>query len=122
MHVARVALVPDRRYSDLGFAQILVGEPHAVEDGLGPALGLGFGDAGAVLVELEGRRRGLDGDGRRRRLDGVGDGGADGGEGETWVGAIAGNRRLKGDAWGWDCEGGLHGGAWEWGVEVFGGF
>lgn len=93
-----------------------------MEDGLGPALGLGLGDAGAVLVELEGRRRGLDGHGRRGRLDGVEDGGADGGEAETWVGAIAGNRRLKGDPWGWGYEGGLHGGACGWGVEVFGGF
>lgn len=85
MHVARVALVPNRRNPDLGFAQILVREPHAVEDGLGSTLGLGLCDAGAVLVQLLGRRA-LDGD-RWRGLDGGSDR-----EGETRARAIVGNR------------------------------
>lgn len=62
MHIAGVPFVPDRRYADLGLAQILLGEPHAVKNGLGPTLGLGLRDAGAVLVELlvllRGRGRG----------------------------------------------------------------
>lgn len=54
MHVASVALVPDGGNADLGLRQVVLGEPHAEEDRLGPALGLGLGHLGTVIVELVG--------------------------------------------------------------------
>lgn len=65
VHVACVALVPDGRYSHLGLPHVVIGEANTVKDGLGPALGLGLRDPGAVAVKLFGdggdfrcRRRG----------------------------------------------------------------
>ena len=55
MHVAGVALVPNRWYTDLRLVHVLIRETHAIEDGLWAALGLGLGDMRAVLVELVGR-------------------------------------------------------------------
>lgn len=52
MHVAGVALIPDGGNPDLGLREVVVREADAVEDCLGAALGLGLGDARAVLVEL----------------------------------------------------------------------
>lgn len=63
VHVARVAFVPDGGNPYLGLSHVLIGEAHAVQDGLGPALGLGFGDLGAVFVEFLGRGGGGGGDG-----------------------------------------------------------
>lgn len=73
VHVAGVALVPDRGDPDLGLREVVIGEADAVEDGLGATLRLGLGDAGAVLVELvglggqRGRRHGRRRRGSRRR-------------------------------------------------------
>jgi len=52
VHVAGVALVPDGRDADLRLRQVVLGKPHAEEDRLGPALGLGLRHLGAVTVEL----------------------------------------------------------------------
>ena len=98
VHVAGVALVPDRGYPNLGLVHVVLGQAHAVEDGLGTPLRLGLRDAGAVLVQLVGGggggfRRGLDGDGGR----GLGGGGSDGeGEGERREGAVESGERRSG--------------------------
>lgn len=63
VHVAGVALVPDRGDADLGLGHVVLGETDAVEHGLGGALRFGLGDAGAVLVQLHRLRGGFHGDG-----------------------------------------------------------
>jgi hypothetical protein len=96
VHVAGVALVPDRRDADLRLAEVGIGEADAVEHGLRGALRLGLGDAGAVLVELwlVGDRRGADalkaaaGGGEADRREGRGGErqGLHRGGGEVWCG------------------------------------
>lgn len=53
MHITRIPLVPNRRNPNLGFAHVVFREADAVQDGLRAALRLGFGDPGAVFVQLE---------------------------------------------------------------------
>lgn len=97
VHVAGVALVPDRGDAHLRLAEVGVGEPHAVEHRLRRPLRLGLRDARAVLVQLRlvGHRGGADalqaaaaaaGCGRRRRKGG-------GGEGKRLHGGGGGNGR-----------------------------
>lgn len=53
VHVAGIPLVPNGGDAHLGLGHVVVGEANAIEDGLGAALGLGLGNAGAVLIELQ---------------------------------------------------------------------
>lgn len=52
VHVARVALIPDGRDTDLGLGHVLLGQPGGVEHRLRRALGLGLCDGRRDLVEL----------------------------------------------------------------------
>jgi hypothetical protein len=52
MHVTRVALVPDRRDTDLSLVHVILRETSSVEHSLGCALGLGLGDVGGNPVDL----------------------------------------------------------------------
>lgn len=53
VHVTGVPLVPDGGDPNLGLRQVVIGEPHSVEDRLGATLGLGLCYAGAILVQLD---------------------------------------------------------------------
>ena len=59
VHVARVAVIPDRRDTDLGLVHVVLVEAGGVEHGLGSTLGLGLGDGGRHLVELAGLLLGI---------------------------------------------------------------